>query len=113
MPSRKSSGKHSRQLLFSEALAQPKAMEMQGTSPGSAPSHAASPPLEATDRILQEIAAVGRCLETMDARISEMTIVSSSIRADIVGFRETMHNLDQRLMITEEHVAVLSGQEAK
>ncbi|KAJ1174283.1 hypothetical protein NDU88_006105 [Pleurodeles waltl] len=49
----------------------------------------------------------------MDARISEMTIASSSIRADIAGFRETVHNLDQRLTIMEEHVAVLPGQEAE
>ncbi|KAJ1168966.1 hypothetical protein NDU88_000878 [Pleurodeles waltl] len=70
-------------------------------------------PLEATDRILQEIAAVGHRLETMDARISELTIASSSIRADIAGFRETVHNLDQRLTIMEEHVAVLPGQEAE
>ncbi|KAJ1100799.1 hypothetical protein NDU88_005874 [Pleurodeles waltl] len=106
MPSGMSSGKHSRQLLFSEALAQPKAMAMQGTSPGSATSPAASPLLEATDCTLQEIAAVGRRLETMDATISELTIASSSIWADIAGFRETVHNLDQRLMIMEEHVAV-------
>ncbi|KAJ1143508.1 hypothetical protein NDU88_009816 [Pleurodeles waltl] len=113
MPRGKSSGKHSHQLLFSEALAQPKAMATQGTSPGSASSPAASPPLEATDRILQEIAAVGRHLETMDARIFELTIASSSIRADIAGFRETVHSLDQCLTIMEEHVAVLPSQEAE
>ncbi|KAJ1090304.1 hypothetical protein NDU88_003437 [Pleurodeles waltl] len=88
-------------------------MATQGTSPGSASSPAASPPLEATDRILQEIAAVGRRLDTMDARISELTIASSSIRADIAGFRETVHNLDQRLTTMEEHVAVLPVQEAE
>ncbi|KAJ1204725.1 hypothetical protein NDU88_000163 [Pleurodeles waltl] len=112
-PGGKSSGKHSRQLLFSEALVQPKVMATQGTSPGSASSPAASPPLETTDRILQEIAAVGRRLETMDARISELTIASSSIWADIAGFRETVHNLDQHLTAMEEHVVVLSGQEAE
>ncbi|KAJ1099975.1 hypothetical protein NDU88_005066 [Pleurodeles waltl] len=113
MPSWKSSGKHSSQLLFSEALAQPKAIAMQGTSPGSAPSPAASPPLEATDCILQEIAEVGRRLETMDARISELTVASSSIRANIAGVRETVRTLDQRLTIMEDHVAVLPGQEAE
>ncbi|KAJ1096304.1 hypothetical protein NDU88_001447 [Pleurodeles waltl] len=112
MPSRKSSGKHSRQ-LFSGALAQPKVMATQGTSTGSAPSPAATPSLEATDRILQEIAAVGRRLGTMDTRISELTVASSSIRADIAGFQETVHNLDQRLTIMEDHVAVLPGQEAE
>ncbi|KAJ1079649.1 hypothetical protein NDU88_000120 [Pleurodeles waltl] len=113
MPSGKSSGKHSCQLLFSEALAQPKVMATQGTSPGSAPSPTAFPPLEVTYRILQEIAAVGRHLETMDARISELTVASSSIQADIAGFRETVHNLDQCLTIMEDCVAVLPGQEAE
>ncbi|KAJ1179448.1 hypothetical protein NDU88_004682 [Pleurodeles waltl] len=49
----------------------------------------------------------------MDARISEMTIASSSIWTDIACFRETVHNLDQRLTSMEEHVAVLPGQEAE
>ncbi|KAJ1162264.1 hypothetical protein NDU88_002732 [Pleurodeles waltl] len=48
----------------------------------------------AVDRILQEIAAVGLRLETMDSRISDLTVASSSIRADIAGFRETVNNLD-------------------
>ncbi|KAJ1162293.1 hypothetical protein NDU88_002761 [Pleurodeles waltl] len=113
MPGGKSSGKHSHNLLFSEALAQPKVMATQGTSSGSASSPATSPPLEATDRILQEIAAVGRRLETMDARIPDLTIATSSIRAVIAGFRETVHNLDQRLTSMEEHVMALPGQEAE
>ncbi|KAJ1192315.1 hypothetical protein NDU88_001626 [Pleurodeles waltl] len=113
MPGGKFSGKHPRKLLFSEALAQPKVMATQGTSSGSASSPATSLPLEVTDRILQETAAVGRRLETMNARISDLTISSSSIQADIAGFRETVHNLDQRLTSMEEHVAVLPGQEAE
>ncbi|KAJ1188567.1 hypothetical protein NDU88_005328 [Pleurodeles waltl] len=68
---------------------------------------------EAADHILQEIAAVGCRLETLDSRISELTVASSSIRADIAGFRETVHNLDQRLTIVEDHVEVLPGQEAE
>ncbi|KAJ1210053.1 hypothetical protein NDU88_005421 [Pleurodeles waltl] len=63
------------------------------------------------DRILQEIAVVGRRLETMDSRISELT-VAFSIRADIAGFREIVHNLDQHLTIVENHVEVLPAQEA-
>ncbi|KAJ1102707.1 hypothetical protein NDU88_000151 [Pleurodeles waltl] len=88
-------------------------MATQGTSSGSASSPATSPPLEATDRILQEIATVGRRLETMDARISDLTIASSSIRADIAGFRETVHNLDQHLTSMEEHMVPLPSQEAE
>ncbi|KAJ1138648.1 hypothetical protein NDU88_005029 [Pleurodeles waltl] len=49
----------------------------------------------------------------MDTRISDLTIASSSIRADIARFREIVHNLDQRLTSMEEHVAVLPGQEAE
>ncbi|KAJ1115118.1 hypothetical protein NDU88_003344 [Pleurodeles waltl] len=113
MPGGKSSGEHARNFLFSEALAQPKVMATQGTSSGSASSPATSPPLEAKDRILQEIAAVGHRLETMDARISDLTIAFSSIWADIAGFRKTVHNLDQRLTSMEEHVAAPAGQEAE
>ncbi|KAJ1086871.1 hypothetical protein NDU88_000071 [Pleurodeles waltl] len=75
--------------------------------------HPLLPPLEATDRILWEIAAVGHRLETLDYRISELKVASSSIQADIAGFRETVHNLDQLLTIVEDHVAVLPGQEAE
>ncbi|KAJ1214745.1 hypothetical protein NDU88_002362 [Pleurodeles waltl] len=49
----------------------------------------------------------------MDSRISELTIASSSIRADIASFRETVNNLDQRLTIMEDHVVALPGQEAE
>ncbi|KAJ1180882.1 hypothetical protein NDU88_006095 [Pleurodeles waltl] len=49
----------------------------------------------------------------MDARISDLTLASSSIRADIAGFRETVHNLDQRLTIMEDYVAALPAQEAE
>ncbi|KAJ1125965.1 hypothetical protein NDU88_004378 [Pleurodeles waltl] len=80
---------------------------------GRCPLTCCSPPLEATDRILQEIAAVGCHLETLDSRISELTVASSSIRADIAGFREAVHNLDQGLTIVKDHVAVLPGQEAE
>ncbi|KAJ1206177.1 hypothetical protein NDU88_001586 [Pleurodeles waltl] len=113
MPGGKSSGKHPHNLLFSEALVQPKVTATQGTSSGSASSPATSSPLEVTGRILQKIAAVGDRLETMDARISDLTIASSSIRADIAGFRETVHNLDQHLTSNEEHVTALPGQEAE
>ncbi|KAJ1162151.1 hypothetical protein NDU88_002627 [Pleurodeles waltl] len=66
MPNGKSSGKHSRQLLFSEAIAQPKTMAAQTAPPCPASSPADLPALEATDHILQEIAVVGHRLEAMD-----------------------------------------------
>ncbi|KAJ1215818.1 hypothetical protein NDU88_003425 [Pleurodeles waltl] len=111
MPNGKSTGKHSRQLLFSEAIAQPKTMTTQAAPPGHTPSSADPSPLEATDCILQEIASVGRRLEAMDLKITYLTVVSSSIRADIAGFRETVNALDQHLTTVEDQVAVLRDQE--
>ncbi|KAJ1150927.1 hypothetical protein NDU88_003714 [Pleurodeles waltl] len=72
-----------------------------------------TPSIEATDRILQEIAAVGRRLEAMDAKISDLTVASTSIRADIAGFRETVTDLDRCLSIVEDRVAVLPDQETE
>ncbi|KAJ1088402.1 hypothetical protein NDU88_001559 [Pleurodeles waltl] len=69
------------------------------------------PSLDATDRILQEIASVGRRLEVMDLKITDLTLASSSIRADIAGLRETVTNLDQRLSAVEDHVAAIPDQE--
>ncbi|KAJ1186901.1 hypothetical protein NDU88_003681 [Pleurodeles waltl] len=69
------------------------------------------PTLDATDRILQEIASVGRRLEVMDLKITDLTLASSSIRADIAGFRETVTNLDQRLSAVEDHIAATPDQE--
>ncbi|KAJ1098071.1 hypothetical protein NDU88_003187 [Pleurodeles waltl] len=69
--------------------------------------------MEATDCILQEIAAVGRRLEAMDLKITDLTVASSSIRADIAGFRETANDLDKRLTAVEGQVAALPNQEAE
>ncbi|KAJ1093435.1 hypothetical protein NDU88_006536 [Pleurodeles waltl] len=114
MPNGKPSGKHSRQLLFSEAIAQPKTMEAQTAPPCSASSPADPTALEAANCILLEIIAVGRRLEVMDSKISDLTVASSSsIRADIAGFRETVHDLDQRLTTMEGQVAALPNHEAE
>ncbi|KAJ1213671.1 hypothetical protein NDU88_001303 [Pleurodeles waltl] len=82
----------------------------------TAPQGHTSPPvnqptLDATDHILQEIASVGRRLEVMDLKIADLTLASSSIRADIAGFREMVTNLDQRLSAVEDHVAAIPDQE--
>ncbi|KAJ1184891.1 hypothetical protein NDU88_001688 [Pleurodeles waltl] len=111
MPNGEAAGKHSRQLLFSEAIAQPKTMTAQATPPGHVPSSADPPPLEATDRILQEITSVGHRLEVMDLKITDLTMASSSIRADIAGFRETVTNLDQCLTTVEDQLATIPDQE--
>ncbi|KAJ1193153.1 hypothetical protein NDU88_002458 [Pleurodeles waltl] len=113
MPNGKSSAKNSRQLLFSEAITQPKTMVEQTAPPCPTPSPADPPTLEATDRILQEIASVGRRLEAMDLKRTDLIVASSSIRADIAGFRETANALDQRLTAVEDQVAALPDQEAE
>ncbi|KAJ1115853.1 hypothetical protein NDU88_004075 [Pleurodeles waltl] len=113
MPNGKVSGKHSCQLLFSEAIAQPKTMAAQSAPCFPAPSPADPPTLEATDHILQEIASLGRRLEAMDFKITDLTVASSSIRADITGFRETANAFDQRLTAVEDQVAVLPDQEGR
>ncbi|KAJ1110047.1 hypothetical protein NDU88_007402 [Pleurodeles waltl] len=111
MSNGKAAGKHSLQLLFPEAIAQPKTMVAQTVPQGHTSPLADSPPLEATDRILQEIASVGRRLEVMDLKMTDLTMASSSIRAEIAGFRDTVTNLDQRLTTVEDQVAVIPDQE--
>ncbi|KAJ1098122.1 hypothetical protein NDU88_003238 [Pleurodeles waltl] len=86
-------------------------MAAQTTPQGHASPPVDQPSLEAPDRILQEIASVGRCWEVMDLKITDLTLATSSIRADIAGFRETVTNLDQRLSAVEDHVAAIPDQE--
>ncbi|KAJ1208320.1 hypothetical protein NDU88_003706 [Pleurodeles waltl] len=111
MPNDKTASKHPRQLFISEAIAQPKTMAAQTAPQGHASPPVDQPSLEATDRILQEIASVGRRLEVMDLKITDLTLAYSSIRADIAGFRETVTNLDQRLSAVEDHVVAIPDQE--
>ncbi|KAJ1112159.1 hypothetical protein NDU88_000427 [Pleurodeles waltl] len=113
MPSGKSSGRHSRQLLFSEVIALPKPMAAQ-TIPPCSTTPLADPRLaDATDRILQGITAVGRRLEAMDLKISVLSAASTSIRADIARFQVTVTDLDQRLTTVEDYIAALPIQDTK
>ncbi|KAJ1218454.1 hypothetical protein NDU88_006034 [Pleurodeles waltl] len=95
MPSGKPSGKHSHQLLFSEAIAQQKVMAAQQTvsSPTTVPADPRA--IDATDRILQEITAVGRRLEAMDLKITDLSAASASIQMDQACFSEKVADLDQ------------------
>ncbi|KAJ1186869.1 hypothetical protein NDU88_003649 [Pleurodeles waltl] len=83
-------------------------MAAQTTLPYATSLPADSHLMEAADRIQQEIAAVGCRLEAMDSKISDLTVASTSIRADITGFWETVADLDQRLTTVEDWVASLS-----
>ncbi|KAJ1162043.1 hypothetical protein NDU88_002522 [Pleurodeles waltl] len=113
MPSGKPSSKHSRQLLFSEAIAQPKIMATQQSSPNPVPASTDSRTLDASDRILQEIAMVGRRLEAMDLKITLLSAASASIRTDIACFSEKAADLDQRLTSVEDHIGILSEHDAE
>ncbi|KAJ1088730.1 hypothetical protein NDU88_001885 [Pleurodeles waltl] len=88
-------------------------MTAQTATPGPTSSPTDPPALEATERILQEIAPVGRHLEAMDLKITDLTITSSSIRADMAAFKETVDALDQQLTAVEDQVAALPDQETE
>ncbi|KAJ1148593.1 hypothetical protein NDU88_001421 [Pleurodeles waltl] len=113
MPNGKPSGKHSRQLLFSEAIAQPKVMAALMAPIGSLVSPTDPRTVEAMDRILQEITAVGHRLEAMDLKISDLSEASNSIRADIAGFRETVTDLDHHLTTVDDQIATLPDQDTE
>ncbi|KAJ1136952.1 hypothetical protein NDU88_003365 [Pleurodeles waltl] len=67
-------------------------------------------PFDATACILQEITAVGQCLEAIDSKISNLTAATTSIRADIARFQVTVTDLDHRLTTVENHIADLPAQ---
>ncbi|KAJ1186990.1 hypothetical protein NDU88_003769 [Pleurodeles waltl] len=69
--------------------------------------------VDATDRILQEITAVGQRLEAMDLKISDLSMASVSIRTDIACFREKVTDLDQHLTTVEEHVEMVPEHDAE
>ncbi|KAJ1113682.1 hypothetical protein NDU88_001924 [Pleurodeles waltl] len=69
--------------------------------------------VDATDRILQEITAVGRILEAMDLKIPDLSTASASMRMDIACFSERVADLDQRLTTVEEHVGMVQEHDAE
>ncbi|KAJ1194148.1 hypothetical protein NDU88_003443 [Pleurodeles waltl] len=68
---------------------------------------------DAMEHILQEITAVGRCLEAMDSKISDLSTASTSIRADIACFQVTVTDLDHRLKTVEDRFATLPEQDTE
>ncbi|KAJ1176694.1 hypothetical protein NDU88_001962 [Pleurodeles waltl] len=69
--------------------------------------------LDATDCNLQEITAVGRRLEAMDLKITDLSPASASIRTDIACFSEKVADLDQCLMNVEDHIGMLPEHDAE
>ncbi|KAJ1120345.1 hypothetical protein NDU88_008516 [Pleurodeles waltl] len=109
-PSHKSTGKPARQLLFSEAL-----QHKRSTSTTAGP-HTSLTPVQPTtmsdkeqsttmERILEEITAVSRQIEGMDASISSLTLETKSMRSDIAGFQSRVTGLERRIGTLETQVA--------
>ncbi|KAJ1194355.1 hypothetical protein NDU88_003644 [Pleurodeles waltl] len=64
------------------------------------------------ERILQEINAVGRCLEAMDSKITDLSAASTSIRADIASLQDKVTDLDHCLMTVEGQLVTLPDQDS-
>ncbi|KAJ1189390.1 hypothetical protein NDU88_006135 [Pleurodeles waltl] len=65
----------------------------------------------AMERILQEISAVGRRLDTMDSKITDLSADSKSIRVDIGSFQTTVTDLDHRLHAVKDQMTNLPDHE--
>ncbi|KAJ1150983.1 hypothetical protein NDU88_003770 [Pleurodeles waltl] len=111
-PGHKSTGKLARQLLFSEAL-----QHKRSTSPIVGPNISLTPAQPPTmsdkeqpttiERIIQEITAVSRWIEGMDASISSLTLETKSMRSDIAGFQSKVAGLEHCMGTLETHVATV------
>ncbi|KAJ1110480.1 hypothetical protein NDU88_007831 [Pleurodeles waltl] len=86
-PSGKLSDKATRQMLFSEAVLQPRPMSSSAFPPDPNSMDGTVNPDTAMERILHKISTVGRHLEAMDSKITDLSADSKSIRADFAGFR--------------------------
>ncbi|KAJ1192505.1 hypothetical protein NDU88_001812 [Pleurodeles waltl] len=112
----KSTGKPARQLLFSEAL-----QHKRSTSPVVGPHTPlipAQPPTMSDkeqpttmERILQEITAVSRRIEGMEASISSLTLETKSMRSDIAGFESRVAGLEHRMGTLETQVATVQDRD--
>ncbi|KAJ1171555.1 hypothetical protein NDU88_003416 [Pleurodeles waltl] len=105
----KSTGKSARQLLFSEALHHRRPTSTI-TGPHSPPSPTQSTAMSdkeqsiTMEKILQEITAVSRRIEGMDASISSLTLETKSMRSDIAGFQTRVTGLEHRMGSLETQV---------
>ncbi|KAJ1116916.1 hypothetical protein NDU88_005121 [Pleurodeles waltl] len=109
MPNDKTVRKHTHQLLFSEAISQPRPMPSPAATaaPGTEASANEAHLDSTTERILQEIAAVSRHLEAMDLKITDLSTASHSIRSDIARFHIKVTNLHHSLTEVEGQLAEL------
>ncbi|KAJ1215243.1 hypothetical protein NDU88_002852 [Pleurodeles waltl] len=63
------------------------------------------------ERILQEITAISRRTEGMDASISSLTLETKSMRSDIASFQSRMTGLEHRMGTLETHVATIQDRD--
>ncbi|KAJ1202196.1 hypothetical protein NDU88_005997 [Pleurodeles waltl] len=63
------------------------------------------------ERILQEITAVSRRIEGMDASISSLTLETKSIRTDIAGFHSWVMGLEHRVGTLETHISTIQDRD--
>ncbi|KAJ1125960.1 hypothetical protein NDU88_004373 [Pleurodeles waltl] len=61
--------------------------------------------------ILQEITAVSRRIEGMDASISSLTLETKSIRTDIASFHSRVAGLEHRVGILETHMSTVQDRD--
>ncbi|KAJ1103817.1 hypothetical protein NDU88_001238 [Pleurodeles waltl] len=109
-------GKPARQLLFSEALqhkytASPTTGLAAAPKPNPPPAMADRDQPATMERILQEITAVTRRMEGMDASISSLTLETKSIRTDIAGFHSRVMGLKSRVETLETHMSTIQDRD--
>ncbi|KAJ1186654.1 hypothetical protein NDU88_003435 [Pleurodeles waltl] len=98
----KPTGKSTRQLLFSKALHHKRPISTI-TGPHSPPSPTQSTTMSdkeqsiTMEKILQEITAVSRRIEGMDASLSSLTLETKSMRLDIAGFQTRVTGLEHHM----------------
>ncbi|KAJ1124564.1 hypothetical protein NDU88_003014 [Pleurodeles waltl] len=112
----KSTGRPARQLLFSKAL-----QYKRPVSPAVGPNLSSLPVLPPTmsdkeqlttiDRILQEITAISRRVEGMDASISSLTLKTKSMRSEIAGFQSRVTGLEHRMRTLESSMTTVQDRD--
>ncbi|KAJ1189476.1 hypothetical protein NDU88_006221 [Pleurodeles waltl] len=109
MPSDQSAGKPARQLLFLESLTHHRTTLTTSAPPVSdLPDVTQAPKTDVSmELILQEIMAVGRRLEGMDTKISDLAVELRSIRTDITGFQTKVTRMKHCLSLMEDELNLM------
>ncbi|KAJ1089094.1 hypothetical protein NDU88_002247 [Pleurodeles waltl] len=81
--------------------------------PSSTDAPEDSRPDTAMECVLQEISAVGRCLEAMNSKITDRSADSKSTRVDVAGFQDKVTDLDHCLHTVKSSIAALPDDQAE